>query len=228
MVTVSGLAFIAKSLERNDVKGKRVLDIGSFGSTKGIRPLMEAYAPAKYTGVDVRKGEGVDIVCGIEDLQKKFKENSFDIVISTEVVEHIRDWRAAISAMKHILKQGGILIITTRSRGFEYHMSPKDYWRYEPQDMRRIFSDFKALSIEKDYLDPGVFVMARKPKRFRERDLSDYELYSMVADKRVKDIDDNTISAAYAAGLAKSHLKLAIYKTGVFLFSKRKNRKRDG
>ncbi len=222
MVSISGLTFIAKNLSERDIKDKRVLDVGSYSSSTGIRHLIESFHPAKYVGVDVRRGNDVDIVCDTENLESKFKENSFDIVISTEVVEHIRNWRKAISGMKHVVKPNGIILITTRSKGFEYHMSPQDYWRYEPEDMRKIFSDFKILKLEKDYLDPGVFVIVRKPLKFRENDLSNHELYNMVAGRRARTADTEGISSAYVSGLIKAHVKLAIYKAGQFIFSRKR------
>lgn len=42
----------------------------------------------------------------------KFEDGFFDVVIATEVLEHIIDYRAAISELIRVLKKGGTLIVT--------------------------------------------------------------------------------------------------------------------
>ena len=63
----------------------------------------------------------------------------------------------------------------------------------ESDDMKNIFADCTFKKIEKDRMGPGVFMIARKPKDFIEKDLSSYTLYSIVVRKRVNDIDDKSI-----------------------------------
>jgi len=65
--------------------------------------------------------------------------------------------------MKAVLKPGGLIYITTRSRGFSYHAYSHDYWRYEIEDMEKIVGDFEITALEKDWEAPGVFLKARKP-----------------------------------------------------------------
>ena len=89
-----------------------------------------------------------------------------------------------------ILKPNGILLLTTRSRGFEYHGYPFDFWRYEIDDIKILFSELSIEVIEKDPEAPGVFIKASKPVAFRERDLSTHELYSMVRRKRCRNIEE--------------------------------------
>ncbi|MEM2261178.1 MAG: methyltransferase domain-containing protein [Ignisphaera sp.] len=78
--------------------------------------------------------------CRPKKIVEYFGEESFDVIISTEVLEHVRDWRAVINNMKRALREGGIMYITTRSFGFPYHDFPYDFWRYEIEDMRKIFT----------------------------------------------------------------------------------------
>ena len=88
-------------------------------------------------------------------------------------------WRRAINQMKLVLKSKGLILITTRSKGFGYHEYPGDYWRYELKDMVKIFDDFFIWKLEKDALnEPGIFIKAQKPEIYTEPiSLMDIELY---------------------------------------------------
>jgi SAM-dependent methyltransferase len=143
--------------------------------------------------VDIQKGPGVDVVCRVETILDAFGKESFDVVISTELIEHVREWRTVISNIKHICRGNGILVITTRSRGFHYHGYPYDFWRYELADMEYIFSDCVIERLEKDRLAPGVFMRARKPKDFVDKELADYALHSIIVNRRVREIDENSL-----------------------------------
>jgi len=90
--------------------------------------------------------------------------------------------------MKEVLKPGGYIYITTRSRGFPHHGYPYDFWRYEVGGMRKIFADFEIINLSADWEAPGVFVKARKPEDYKPIDLSSIALYSMVLGRRTKDI----------------------------------------
>ena len=188
MCDISCIFFAARQLRPSEVAGRRILEVGSYDVNGSIRRIWETWEPTEYVGVDIISGPGVDIVCSSDDIVTKFGENRFDIVVSTEMLEHARNWRVAISNIKRICKCGGVILITTRSFGGPYHSWPYDFWRYEKHDMKAIFSDYEILVLESDTNDPGVFLKARKPIDFRERDLSQYELYNIVSGRRCIDI----------------------------------------
>ena len=110
-------------------------------------------------------------------------QNLFDVVISTELLEHVQNWRLVINNMKSVLKCGGYIYFTTRSYGFPYHAYPYDFWRYEIEDMKKIFSDFEIIKLIKDHEAPGVFLKAKKISNTLI-DLSNVAIYSMILDRR--------------------------------------------
>lgn len=169
-------AFITRNLIQEEVCGKRVLEIGSFNINGTVRPGIEAFKCADYIGIDYRQGVGVDIVCDAENIIDMFGKNTFDVVISTSFLEHVENWKKVISNIKNVVKDGGIMLHTTVSKGYGFHEYPHDYWRYEIDDMRHIFSDCEILVLEKDTQIPGVFIKARKKAGWKELDLSKYEL----------------------------------------------------
>ncbi len=197
MCEVSCIVFGVKNLNKEEIKGKRVIEVGSYDVNGSFRPIIESWEPREYIGVDIEKGPGVDIICNAENLVEKFGKESFDVVISTELLEHVRDWRKVISNIKNICKPNGIILITTRSHGFVYHAYPYDFWRYELEDMKHIFSDCEILALEKDYQAPGVFIKVRKPNKFIENELSNYKLYSIVVNKRIKELTDRDFRNPY-------------------------------
>jgi len=169
----------------SEFKGKRVLEVGSKYVNGSVRPFIEKLGyPQEYIGIDIEEGKYVDMVLSAEKLVDCFGEESFDIVISTELLEHVWGWRVVIQNMKGVLKEKGLIFITTCSYGFNYHGYPHDFWRYEPKDMERIFSDFSVLSVGKE--GTTTFLKACKPENYIKNNLSDISIYSIAIGKRTK------------------------------------------
>jgi len=164
------------------------MEVGSLNINGSVKRVIESLAPSSYLGVDIESGEGVDEICDVKDLIDCYGKESFDVVVSTELLEHVRSWRKAVSNFKNLLRPGGILLITTRSKGFHYHGYPLDFWRFEPCDIEAIFPDLSIEVVEKDPLCPGIFAKMRKPSSFIERNVSSYKLFSMVRGKHCVDI----------------------------------------
>lgn len=188
MCNTACINFVKNNLSKNEIKGKRVLEIGSRNVNGSVRPYVEKNQPKEYIGIDIRKGDGVDIICDVNNIQKQFGTESFDIIIATELLEHIKNWRIAIMNIKNVLKKDGIILITTRSKGLGFHGFPYDYWRFEVNDMKKIFSDYHIQILVKDPIMPGVFVKAQKPKINREIDISKINLYSILKEKKISEI----------------------------------------
>lgn len=197
MCTQACLEFVRDNLRPDEVTGRAVLEVGSLDVNGSVRPIVSAFYPASYVGVDLQEGRGVDEVCDATELVLRFGQNSFDVVISTEMLEHVRDWRTVVSQLKRVLKPGGLLLVTTRSRGFPYHGFPFDFWRYEPGDVEALFADFQIERIETDKTLPGVLFKARKPPQFVENEMSRHALYSVILNDRVSDVSDAELAKFY-------------------------------
>lgn len=181
----SVILFCAKALSPQEISRKSVLEVGSANINGGCRELCLHWQPTQYVGIDIAPGVGVDRVCAAEDVRAAFAAESFDLVLSTEVLEHVRDWRQAIDGMKHVLRPNGLLVLTTRSFGMPYHGYPEDYWRFELSDMKAIFSEMDILALERDPEMPGVFVKARKRPSAKPVSLEDLRIFNILAGKRV-------------------------------------------
>jgi SAM-dependent methyltransferase len=175
------LEFGKRALVNDLIADKTIIEVGSLDVNGSLRPIAEALKPKSYIGVDITEGKGVDQICSAEHLISRFGRNRFDVVICTEVLEHVRNWHNVVHNLKQILASSGVLLVTTRSKGHEFHGYPFDFWRYEISDMEHIFSDLDISMLERDSKHPGVFMLAVKPVPFSEKRLDSYELYSMLS-----------------------------------------------
>ena len=149
MCNTDCLFWTAKNISNEEIKGKVILEIGSKNENGSVRPLVNLLKPKKYVGIDISSGEGVDVVCACENLTKKFGENAFDFVFCTCVLEHICDWKLAVSNMKRVCKPNGYILLIVPSQ-WPYHEYPGDFWRYQKKDIKRIFSDCRLIALEED------------------------------------------------------------------------------
>lgn len=119
--------------------GISVLDAGC--GTKPYLPFVAPYA-AMYRGLDTVPGEYVDDVGVVESLP--YADESFDLVLCTQVFEHLSDPAAATREIHRVLKPGGVALVSTHGV-FLYHPDPagtdKDYWRWTHSGLRKLFCD---------------------------------------------------------------------------------------
>jgi SAM-dependent methyltransferase len=110
MCHVSVIEFFISEVNPREFEHKSVLEVGSKYVNGSVRPLIEKFCkPSRYVGIDIEKGKYVDLRLPAEKLIDKFGENAFDVVISTELLEHVKDWRVVINNMKAVLKSGGYI-----------------------------------------------------------------------------------------------------------------------
>ena len=200
MCTATCVDFVRRHLSVEEVENREVLEVGALNINGSVRPLVCALRPKSYVGVDLKAGPGVDEICDAAQLVQRFGASRFDLLISTELLEHVRDWRRVAAQFKEVLRPGGILLITTRSRGFPYHGFPDDFWRYERSDLEIIFSDCECEVIESDPLEPGVFLKARKPRHFVMSKPDSHALFSIITRRRVLAVSDARLAIFHARG----------------------------
>jgi len=161
------------------LRGKclRVLEVGSFNVNGSLRDwILGNLCITEYVGVDIQIQRGyVETVADASMLP--FRGESFDVVISTEVLEHVKNWRAVVAEMVRVLKRGGLLVITTRSPGYPLHSYPYDFWRYTIDDFKKIFHNMKILRLMGDPQEPGVFFAGVK---IREFEIPDIQIRSVI------------------------------------------------
>lgn len=96
------------------VEGAKVLELGSYVVNGTVRHHF--VGAGEYVGVDLRSGPGVDIVadattyCPVEEL------GYYDVVVTTEMLEHCREPKKVIGNAHALLRPGGFLLITAAGR----------------------------------------------------------------------------------------------------------------
>ncbi len=145
-------------LSRN-ASEERTLDIGAGGSSYG------RFFPNRVS-VDIDPKRKPDIVADAHKLP--FKDGEFQVVLCTEVLEHLREPRTAIAEMRRVLKQKGSLILTTR---FVYplHDTPHDYWRFTVYGLRELFSDWDIVELIPETTDAETIAVLIQRIGFQTR-----------------------------------------------------------
>lgn len=162
----SVLQWVPTVLTADVVRGRQVLEVGAYNVNGSVRPTVEAHGPASYLGVDAQAGPGVDMVCPCDRLVADLGTGNYDIVIATELLEHVVYWPDAVAALVEMVAPGGLLVVTTRSEGFPYHPFPGDHWRFSYPAMLAILSaaGLTLGAARTDPEAPGVFASATKPQ----------------------------------------------------------------
>jgi SAM-dependent methyltransferase len=110
----------------------RVLDVGCVGPAP--LNLWEPFVPLvrqlDLVGVDVcgleraeERARQLRLSIELHDasvhaLTQRFGFEAFDVVVSTQVLEHVRDWEGGMSQMRDVLRAGGTLFLTCDSSHF--------------------------------------------------------------------------------------------------------------
>jgi len=139
------LSAIARSLDEAVATyvphGAAVLDVGA-----GAMPYYPLLAPvaSDYAGADINAAPGVRWVCTLEDLTAP--DDSFDLVLCTQVLEHVRRPEEALRQIARVLRPGGHAFVTTHGT-YPFHPHPRDYWRWTQQGFEALFEDAGALEL---------------------------------------------------------------------------------
>lgn len=107
-------------------KSKRILDVGCGNGVIACRLLADGFdiygIDASETGINIasEKYPGRFFVQDIssEQLPDALSTFQFDVVISTEVIEHLYAPRSYMKLIKNILLRGGVVIISTPYHGY--------------------------------------------------------------------------------------------------------------
>jgi SAM-dependent methyltransferase len=99
------------------------LDVGAGGA-----PYQACLKEAGYAvrTLDIEAAPGVDVVGTAEDTA--IAEASIDLILCTQVLEHVRAPWLAMREFARVLRPGGVVVFSVPHVWF-HHPHPHDYWR---------------------------------------------------------------------------------------------------
>lgn len=153
---------------------KNVLSIKNNNSKKVLEIAPQIHNDSKGLSnkkiftLDINKNSKCDFIADIcKNNSKIIPSNFFDIVICTEVLEHTKNPFKAVKELFRILKNKGLLLVTTPF-DFRIHGPLPDCWRFTEHGLKELFKNFSTIKIEsinnnKRFLMPICYtVLAQK------------------------------------------------------------------
>ncbi len=123
-----------------------ILDVGSQNvNKKGC--YKQIFSPSyTYLGVDLVAGDNVDIVLN-NPYSFPFEENKFDVVISGQCFEHVKNPFKLIMECSRVLKPKGYFL-GVAPYVYPIHRVPIDCWRFLPDGWNSLFEESGLTLIE--------------------------------------------------------------------------------
>ncbi len=130
--------------------GGCVLDAGA-----GDGPYRHHFGHASYEAVDFQEVpdksySGNHYVCDLSSIP--VEDDRYDLVLFTQVLEHIPEPAAVLTELHRVLKPGG-RIWASAPLFYEEHEQPYDFYRYTQFGLRRLFEEAGFFDLEIDWLE---------------------------------------------------------------------------
>jgi len=144
----------------NHFRNRKVAEVGSLNINGTARNLFQG---GDYTGIDHTAGRGVDVV---GEAREVLQNNIYDVVFSTEALEHDVNWEDTFLSMWVATSKGGLVFFTCATTGRPIHGThehrPQDspatneyYRNLTEQDFRQTFE------LEQMFAEHGFVVNAQ-------------------------------------------------------------------
>jgi 2-polyprenyl-6-hydroxyphenyl methylase/3-demethylubiquinone-9 3-methyltransferase len=144
---------LSKLIEHNVEESSRCLDVGC-GAGETYAQVIHARA-ASYKGVDVSaraveiaRSGGLDAQVIDDAAALPFDDNTFDVAVCIEVLEHLFSPHVAVNEIRRVLRPGGRLIVSAPNVA---------YWRLRVNLVLGVWNPLgDALAIEQPWRDPHI------------------------------------------------------------------------
>lgn len=151
-----------KAIEKYSQPPRKILDLGAADGLM-LSKIKDKFPKSNCVGVeysqeliDVNQDKRIKLIQG--DVQKlPFKENQFNIVIATAIIEHLSSPQKFLAEIRKVIKRGGVVILT----------SPVPFWEKVATFMRHLPKEehqhtFTLLRLVKMFEDKGFKILEKK------------------------------------------------------------------
>ena len=125
--------------------GIKILEIGPFDNPSAYKKIVNDISIEWHTLnlenktlVEMGNKDSLTILTN-DPYNYPIKDNTYDIVVSANVMEHVSDIFLWYKELKRIIKNDSY-IITVMPLSWPYHEAPVDCWRIYPDGFRTIFN----------------------------------------------------------------------------------------
>lgn len=118
----------AEKLSEEDI----LLDAGS-----GPSPYRH-YFKCKYEATEIYKADNITFVCPLDNIPKK--NNTYNAILNTEVLEHVNNPDKVIKEMYRVLKKNGTLFLTAPQM-YCLHQEPHNYYYFTKYALSKMLID---------------------------------------------------------------------------------------
>jgi len=134
--------------------GGNTVSYGKFGTTIGMEPdpvavrLAHARGGARY--------------CRADGVQLPFRSGAFDVVIASDVLEHIEADSSAVAEMVRVLRPGGSLIVSVPAHQWlfsEHDAALHHFRRYSKTALRGLLGQHRLRIRRLSYWNTALFPM---------------------------------------------------------------------
>ena len=176
-------------IQRTGIRPERALEVGGLMGADSLLRFPELAGSERYclNLVELPSEDGITAVTGnANDMRGVFKDDTFDLIVSSATLEHDKRFWLTVGEMKRVLKPGGLLIISVpgyvkdpeRDQGRATHTYRVhyafDYYRFSEQAVREVFFEgMHRVRVRPVMFPPRIFGHGYKPppptKRLRAR-----------------------------------------------------------
>lgn len=132
-----------------NVEEKKILDAGA-----GNRRFSSFFSKSIYHSTDIHDYNGIhDFTCNLESIP--IADAYYDAILSTEVLEHVKNPSAVMAEFNRVLKKDGKLFLTVPLQA-RFHSIPHHYLNFTPSGIR-LLCDQNGFEVESIVATGGAF-----------------------------------------------------------------------